>query len=129
MSKKLTPKQWQIVIGQAVVRLLHGVIYNCRATNYFEIISYPEDDSYTLRIFCQDELGDVYDSSGRIGFERMRIEIVYPNILAVSEHEYGEQTGGPILFSDYSDMTKHCKLLLENIICNYCLKRGIINVE
>jgi hypothetical protein len=115
------------MVGQQMGRVFQRVIFHSGMTMDFEIISYPKDEYYMIKVFGRDEIGDTYDDRGRKGFEHVRVCVVYPHIF-VSVFEYGEEVDGSKSFTGYPEASEYTKALLEKTICDYCIKKGICKV-
>ena len=115
---RLSPRHWQIFIGQPLARILQGVLFHTGMSDRFEIVTFPDQDIYQITVFRLDMSGEsLYEGSERRGFEFFRVEIKYPRIfILILFDDLGRQRGGSRLCKSPKCLKKEAKNVLEEIL-------------
>ena len=117
---ELKPRYWQIKTGQQLIRELNQIISFGQFSNQVEIVSYPDQEPFRIKIFQLDPEGDIlFSGTKRRGYEFLRIEIKFPNKFCL--YTGGNKKNSVNCISE-RELKKKSKAELERILLTWLLR-------
>lgn len=118
------PRLWQNGIGQPLAADFQRKIREWGLREWFDIVCFPDDNSYQIRIFELDSKGEYIGDSNTRGVEIFRVDIIYPNQFVFTLFKDEEQMGGSRLCRNFETFVKE----VENSFRRELEKQAILKV-
>lgn len=115
----LSPKLQREGIGKPMTTSLRRVILHSRMDDQFDIISFPDDEFYRIKVYRLDESGELLPGRKRErGFEFFKVEIQSPEAFFISFFDnFGKQRGSSRRCKSLKNPTAE-EVLLDRL-CNF----------
>lgn len=112
----------QIDLCQTLAKIFVYVLYHTGMSKYFEIVSFPDGNIATIKIFQINLYGEpIFNGSKRNGVLVLQIEIQLPILFSLQFKNCRHEDRMVNLGSD-KELIKRSKSMLEEILCTFWLK-------
>ena len=119
-----TPKEWQVTVGRSLGKVLENVLVHAGVSQYFELVSFPDEETYQIKIVRLDPMGiSFYEGTKSRGFEFLRVGIKHPDIITITIFDHlGERKAELRFYKSPKKLTKKVKKVLEESLCVFWME-------